>query len=118
MLRCERAVYIIVVFITLTVPRSSKSSSFVVGRMVVFFDVIPQGAWLLKFLVAILTKRQNENTEDKCARQNLNRAGVGAVSCVYALVLPQVEVEGESFSTSLKTAVERFLPCVNQVVSL
>ena len=86
--------------------------------MEVFVDVIPQGAWLLKFLVAILTKRQNENIEDKFARQNLNRAGIGVVSCVYALVLPQVEVVGESFSTSLKTAVEWLLPCVDQVVSL
>ena len=71
-----------------------------------------------KFLVAILTKRQNENIEDKCARQNLKGADVGAVSGVDALVYPQVLLECESLSTDLKTAVELLLPCVNQVVSL
>lgn len=37
---------------------------------------------------------------------------------MYAHVCPQVEVEGESLSTALKSALERLLPGVNQLVSL
>ena len=48
---------------------------------------------------------------------NLKGADVGAVSRVYAHVCPQVEVEGESLSTALKSALERFFPGVNQLVS-
>ena len=84
MLRCERAVYIIVVFITLTVPRSSKSSSFVEGRMVDCVGVIHQGAWCLKFLVAILTKGQNEYFEDKCTSEPGLGRHRGGLLCVRA----------------------------------
>ena len=37
---------------------------------------------------------------------------------MYAYVCPQVEVEGESLSTALKSALERLLPGVNQLVAL
>ena len=60
----------------------------------------------------------NENTEDKCERQNLSGADVGAVSSVYAHVDLQVVVVGESLSTARKIALERLLPCVSQLVSV
>ena len=36
---------------------------------------------------------------------------------MYAHVCPQVEVEGKSLSTALKSALERLFPGVNQLVS-
>ena len=73
---------------------------------------------LRKLLVATLQNtnmRKQLSVWKKC--QNLKGADVGAVSRVYAHVCPQVEVEGESLSTALKSALERLFPSVNQLMS-
>ena len=49
--------------------------------------------------------------------QYLEGADVGAISSMNAHVCPQVEVERESLSTALESALERFLPRVNKLVA-
>ena len=49
--------------------------------------------------------------------QYLEGADVGAISSMNTHVCPQVEVERESLSTALESALERFLPRVNKLVA-
>ena len=80
-------------------------------------DVWLQVCRLRKLLVATLRNNNVHLLDYLLLVKYLEGADIGAISSMNAHMCPQVEVERESLSTALESALERLLPRVNKLVA-